>query len=524
MVMVFMISRIRREAVLVALLAGAAFLILACQKVPLLAPSGSTITLTAAATALPANGSTEIIAQVIEPAGTPPQRGTLITFTTNLGTVQPPQAETDIAGRVVVKYVAGSGSGTATITAISGGVSASGANAIKIAIGAAAIGKVTADASPTTIPATGGSSSITATAFDLNGNLIADVPITFTTDAGAMSPASANTDANGKAKSTLTTTKAATVTVSAGLGSSTGTGTTATTTSPQTATVKVNVNVSPGVTIGTPSPATPSVGQSVTFPLTYAADANGSPIVNTTVDFGDGSAPAVSPGKPGSVSHIYNSGGSFSVRATVNDSLGDSSSSGTSLLVAAKPQPVVSITTTTPNPTAGSDVTFTGSIAPAPGSGTNITSATVSFGDNTSQSLGPVSGSNIAIHHVFSAPAPSNGAYTVTLTATDTNGGVGTGTTTVFVQAATPLGVTINASVNTGVVTTVETFTATVTGLGNAVVTQYLWQFGNGDAPQTTTTNQTTHSYLHGAVTYTVRVDITTSDGRTTFNTVSITP
>ena len=102
-----MISRIRRRSALAALLFGSALLTVACQKVPLLAPSGSTITLTSSATALPVNGTADIIAQVIEAAGTPPHSGTLVTFTTNLGSVQPSEAETDLSGRVVVKYVAG---------------------------------------------------------------------------------------------------------------------------------------------------------------------------------------------------------------------------------------------------------------------------------------------------------------------------------------------------------------------------------------------------------------------------------
>jgi hypothetical protein len=521
MFMVSMISRLRCASALTPVLVVCALLTAACQKVPLLAPSGSTITLTAAATALPANGTTDIIAQVIEASGTPPHSGTHVSFTTNLGSVQPSEAETDISGKVVVKYVAGAGSGTATITAISGGVSASGTNAIKIAIGAAAIGKVTADANPTTIPATGGTSLITATAFDVNGNLIGGVPMTFTTDAGAMSPAVANTDANGKAQSTLTTTKAATVTVSAGLATTTGTGTTATTTA-QTATVKVNVNVSPGVTIGAPSPAAPTVGQSVTFPLTYSTDANASPIVSTTVDFGDGSTPTVSAGKPGSVSHIYNSGGSYSVRATVLDSLGDTSTSSTSVLVGARPQPVVSIAATTPNPTAGSDVAFTASVAPAAGSGTNIASVTVVFDTaNPSTStvdLGAVSGTAIALHHVY--PNLAGGTYTVVLTARDTNGGVGTAVTTVFVQPAAPLAVTISRSGTTIGTTRTETFTATVTGLGNAVVLSYLWEI-DGVAQPTQTTNQFTKDYLVGSGAHVTKVTVTTSSGASTSNSIT---
>ena len=94
-----------------------------CQRVPLLAPSGSTITLTTGVTALPVNGTADIVAQVIEPSGTPPQNGTHVTFTTTLGTIQPAEAETDISGRVVAKFLAGTSNGTATITAISGGAS-----------------------------------------------------------------------------------------------------------------------------------------------------------------------------------------------------------------------------------------------------------------------------------------------------------------------------------------------------------------------------------------------------------------
>src|SRR5215216_4417827 len=121
MLIVLMVSRLRRRISFVTVLLGVALLAAGCQKVPLLAPSGSTITLIASSTALPLNGTTDIIAQVIEPSGTPPHSGTRVTFTTNLGTIQPAEAETDISGRVVVKFIAGAGSGTATITAISGG-------------------------------------------------------------------------------------------------------------------------------------------------------------------------------------------------------------------------------------------------------------------------------------------------------------------------------------------------------------------------------------------------------------------
>ena len=64
----FVPARLRPGISLIPALAAAAALTVGCQKVPLLAPSGSTITLTSATTALPVNGTTQLIAQVIEPS------------------------------------------------------------------------------------------------------------------------------------------------------------------------------------------------------------------------------------------------------------------------------------------------------------------------------------------------------------------------------------------------------------------------------------------------------------------------
>src|SRR5712692_5698908 len=102
-------------ALAVLLLAGA------CQKVPLLAPTGSTIILTASANALPTNATADLTAQVLEASANPPHSGTLITFTTTLGAIEPSEARTDVNGRVIVKFSSGLANGTATIVASSGG-------------------------------------------------------------------------------------------------------------------------------------------------------------------------------------------------------------------------------------------------------------------------------------------------------------------------------------------------------------------------------------------------------------------
>src|SRR3989442_12115599 len=165
-----------RAVPLAATLAIAALLTSACQKVPLPAPSGSTIRLAAAATTLPLNGSTDIIAQVLEAGGTPPQDGTLITFTTTLGSIQPPEAETR-GGRVTVKFNAGNQNGTATIVASSAAASASGNNAVKIALGAAAVGPGPVDANPGTGSSSGGTSTVTAFVVGINGHSLGGLPV-----------------------------------------------------------------------------------------------------------------------------------------------------------------------------------------------------------------------------------------------------------------------------------------------------------------------------------------------------------
>src|SRR6476620_2624708 len=98
----------RRKIARLALFSGmVASLTVACESVPLLAPTGSSITLTTGVTALPVNGSTEIVAHILEAAGTPPHSGTHVTFLTTLGTVAPPDAETDVNGRVIARFLAG---------------------------------------------------------------------------------------------------------------------------------------------------------------------------------------------------------------------------------------------------------------------------------------------------------------------------------------------------------------------------------------------------------------------------------
>lgn len=512
---------IPRARILFAILSAAGALSVGCQRVPLLAPSGSTITLTSAATALPLNGTAEIIAQVIEPAGTPPSHGTLITFTTTLGAVQPFAAETDINGRVIVRFVAGTSSGTATITASSGGANVGTAGAIKIAVGSAAVGRVSVNANPASVPALGGTTTITVTVFDVNGNPLSSAPVSLSSTAGSLSSSAVITDASGVATATLTTSQQTTVTASVGAQAPPAAGGTTPPAASGQASGSVVVTVSSAPTLTITAPATPpSAGLPAVFTFATTASAGGGVVRNVTVNWGDGRQQdlgAISGSVP--VTHAYQSAGTFVITATLTDSFGNVVTVSVPVVVNARVQPVVTLTTTTTNPTAGSDVAFTASVTPAPGTGTVIEDVSIDWGDGSRTPLGPFTGST-TLHHVYH----SGGTYTVVLTARDSNSGVGTAVTTVFVTAQPPLGVTITASAaNPGSDPVIENLTATVTGLGNDVVILYQWNFGDGTPITPTTTNQTSHPYKKGT-TVTVIVTITTASGRQTSGSLTITP
>jgi Big-like domain-containing protein/PKD domain-containing protein len=445
MLRILNIARIRRHGVLggaLAILAIAA----ACQRVPLLAPSGSTITLTALATALPVNGTTQLIAQVIEPAGTPPHSGTHVIFTTSLGTIEPSEAQTDISGRAVVTFKAGGANGTATITAASGGATVPSANVLRIPVGTAGVGRVVVSANPTLIPASGGTSVITASVSDINGNALTSAQVAFSTDAGAIDPAIAVTDASGIATARLTTSTTATVTASVGAqggstgggtgtggggtgnGGGTGTGGGTTTPAPSgqaSGQVRVSVASAPGLVI-TPPTTPPSAGLPAAFTFAVTVPANGSAIRDLTVDWGDGRSDdlgAVS--GTATVSHVYGAPGTYSVRATLTDAIGTVVTNATSVTVVPVQKPGIVITQS-PNPgKAGTVTTLTIQVTVPTGIG--IQDMTINFGDGQSADLGGQASASVP--HIYNAV----NTYTVTVTVLDTAGQTTIGTAIVSI-------------------------------------------------------------------------------------------
>jgi hypothetical protein len=105
-----------------------------CIKTPLLAPSGSAITFTAPAEAF-ATDTVTITVDVREAGsgtvgqdgqtkptvggGTPVHNGTLVTFSTTMGTLSPAEART-VGGKATIELIGDGNVGKATITASSG--------------------------------------------------------------------------------------------------------------------------------------------------------------------------------------------------------------------------------------------------------------------------------------------------------------------------------------------------------------------------------------------------------------------
>jgi hypothetical protein len=380
---------------------------------------------------------------VLEAAGTPPHSGTHIIFTTTLGRIEPSDATTDINGRAIVTYHAGSNNGNAIISASSGGAS-TGANALRIAVGTAAVGRVFVEARPATVSALGGSTTITANVLDVNGNPLTSTPVSFSTTAGSLTSGVAFTDANGLAAVVLTTSQQATVTASVGAQApAPSTPTTPAPTNPTnppapttptptpassgTATGSVTVTVTAAPTIVIEPPANPpSKGLPASFKFTVTVPSGGSAVRDVVVDWGDGSTQnlgAVS--GAATVSHVFRNDGSYTVSATVRDAAGNTSTVSTGVTVIPVPRPTVIVTPTPQTQTVNGTINFNVQVTTP--SGVGVQSTSISFGDGTSADLGGATSANVP--HQYT----TTGQKQVIVTVLDTTGQTTQGTTSVSI-------------------------------------------------------------------------------------------
>jgi hypothetical protein len=404
-----------------------------CDKVPLLAPTGSAITLSANSTTAPTNGTVGLTAFVTESSGTPVQNGTTVRFTTTLGTVTPAEAQT-ANGVAVATFNAGASSGIATIHAVSGAatggsgttggtgtgttVTSTLANMVTITVGVAAAKTVTVNANPTSVGPNGGSVNVTAMVLDTSGGSLAGIPVTFSADHGNVNPATAMTDAGGQATTTLTTSVETKVTAASG--TATGTAT-------------ITLRAGPAITVkctpasGTGSCASVAASDStntatVTFDIAKATAS--SALRDATINFGDGSSQSLGTLAGGTVTVAHSYPGSSSTAtytAVVTATDLDNERSTASTIVNVTPRSALSVdlaaTQSSSVATQGQTVSFTATVA----GGTAQSFAWDFDGDGT---VDATTSSN-KTSHVYTA----NGRYTAIVTVQTIDGRSASGRT-----------------------------------------------------------------------------------------------
>lgn len=425
-----MVTRSIRAGAAASLAFAVALLATACDKMPLVAPTGTVINLFANSTVLPVNGSIEIIAVAIEGGaaastgtgtggtgstgatataaqGTPVHNGTVISFTTTLGRIEPQEARTH-NGQVTVRLFADGASGVATVRAFSGGASS---NELKLNVGAAAAKTVIVSATPQTLNSTGGTATITARVLDPNGTTLGGVPVTFTADNGTLSSSTALTDSSGNASTTLTTSRETKVT--------------AMVTADVKGDVTVKLNTASTLAV-TASSTSPVQNQPVSFTITPGGGTGTNIIRNTTINFGDGDQTLLGTlSGATTVSHIYRNSGTFQVMVTGTD-VNNEPVSGTTVVSVTPQLPLaVTLTATPSNARMGEDrVTFTATV-----SGGSPILFIWDFGDGvTATTTGP------STQHTY-ACGLATGARRVTVRVQSNNAAEGLAETTVVLSS-----------------------------------------------------------------------------------------
>ena len=399
--------------------------VIACDSLPLTAPTSSTISVSIDQTTLPLNGRATVRAILIESAGTPVHNGTQVVFSTTLGTFTPAEVET-LNGVATTIFLAGSISGTTRINAYSGGTSTGSGNnsggGVEVKIGAAAAGSLAVVSTPPSVSQSGGTVTISALVLDASNNPLPGVSVLFTATNGVLSATTAMSDSSGLARTTLTTSTTSTVRATA---SSTANGE-----------VIVTVSSAPAIAITAPDTGTVGVPVAISVSITAGGTGgNSSPrqVESLTIDYGDGSVETRTnvTGQVG-LTHTYQQARGFTITATARDVTGNTGIASKAIVINHAPLPTVGVTAS-PNPVlAASKGQTTISVTASPSGPTvPIRSVRATLADGTVIYSGTGPGS---VPHKFGG----GGSYVVNATATDANGETATTSTVVVVEPYTP--------------------------------------------------------------------------------------
>jgi PKD repeat protein len=333
--------------------------------------------------------------------GTPVHNGTVITFTTTLGRIDPVEARTH-NGQATVRLISTGQSGTATVVAFSGGARSA---SLAIRVGSAASSRIILSASPAQLPAVGGTSQISARVEDAEGSVVPGAPVTFSTTAGNITPSTANTDNSGIAVATLQANASADVVARSG-----------------GAEGKLTVSLRPRSGLTLTGPATPpSEGLPATFTVGVAATAN---ITNVRIDFGDGEARSLGAiSGSTTIQHTYRVAGTYEVSATATQSTGDQETVSTDITILPGQPPGVVVNVSDAVPAINQQVNLTAIVS---GATSTIVRYDWNFGDGTTATT---------TGNQTSKVYTTIGTFTITVVVTQAAGPTGTGQASVNVTA-----------------------------------------------------------------------------------------
>jgi PKD repeat protein len=241
---------------------------------------------------------------------------------------------------------------------------------------------------------------------------------------------------------------------------------------------------------------------------------SGGTITSYSWNFGDGTSAA------GQVAtHSYAVAGTYTATLTVSNDRGLAASTSQTVSVASVAAPSGDWTFS-PTPAVVGQTIFFNADAVRAAPGHSLTQFTWNFGD------GSAAASGLQTSHVFAAAA----TYNVSLSVADDAGQKTVISKTIAVGTGNPQPVVTFSPASPDTATTVAFNSSGTTTSGGATITAYAWDFGDPSAAtsdQTSTVANPTHRFQRaGGGTYTVRLTVTDSQGRTgtTTTTVSVAP
>lgn len=177
---------------------------LGCDSASPVAPTGTLLSISASPNEIATSGTSTIRVTALKANGTPVNPGTIVRLDTTLGTIDA-QVEIDDQGTATATLRGDGRIGTATVTARSGSAESA---TVEVAIGKTA-SSVSLQATPSSIPETGGTVELLALVRDDQGQPLPGSTVNFTTSLGVLTSQGGfvTTGADGAARDTLTVTE-----------------------------------------------------------------------------------------------------------------------------------------------------------------------------------------------------------------------------------------------------------------------------------------------------------------------------